>query len=596
MTLKQLRRVSSLIPDPIAGWVSLAVVGSVLLAALDTAGVIAMLPLMEIVTTGSTSAGLPAAISSILGTNNVQTVVLAIAGLVAGAFLLKSLFAVAFRWWLLGRTTKLTAIASAEVMRAYVLSPFARHRLRKAPEVYRNITGSVQQAFGQVALGYLTLLADMLTLLALAVVLFVVSPIATAVAVGILGLSSLIIQRMSRAAIVRAGEQVAQSDMDAWAALLPGIDGFREARLTSSANRFVASYLSSKMTSAQAQRKISLLSETPKYALEITFILAIMAMTGVLFSTTSTETALATLGVFAAASLRMLPTLNRATANVAAIRAGSVGLRLLDQALDEFEADGTHSELRRTEARFSGDICLDSVTYAYPDAEFPILAGLSLRIGEGESTALVGSSGAGKSTALDVILGLQFPHSGSVTVGGRRITDDLPSWFSEIGVVPQDVFILNSTLRENVAFGQDRAEVSQDDVSYAIEAARLQELVESLPDGLDTVLGERGVRLSGGQRQRLGIARALYRRPSVLILDEATSALDNLTEREITRTINSLSGQMTVIIVAHRLSTIKAADKIFYLEQGRVTASGNFAELREASSVFDNLVRIGQLN
>lgn len=596
LILNELRNVRSLVPGPIRGWITLAIVGSVIMAGLDMLGVAAMLPLMQVLTSGGPTEGITQVIADFLGTSELQMLVVALAGLVAFAFFVKSGFTVLFRWWLLGRTTAMTAEASAELLRRYTLAPYSSHRMRKTPEVYRNIGASVPQAFNLVALGMLSLLADILTLVALAIVLFIVSPVATLVAAAILTISTLLIQALSKRAILRAGEEMIEADLVAWSALIPGIDGFKEARLTSSSSMFVERFRAAKLEIARSQRKTSLLSELPKHLLEISMIVAIIGMTVFLFSTGPASAALATLGVFATASLRMLPTLNRVTATVASIRSGSVGLHLLSETVDDLKRHGTHVEARSSEADYRGDIVIEGVRYQYLDAEVPVLNGLTLTIKEGSTTALVGASGAGKSTILDLLLGLQFPQAGDVRVGGRSISEDLASWYATIGVVPQEVFVLNLSLRENIAYGIAPGDIDDKRVLSALSDARLSELVSELPDGLGTLLGERGVRLSGGQRQRLGIARALYRRPTVLILDEATSALDNVTEQEITRTIESLRESMTVVIVAHRLSTIKSADKIVYLEGGQVRAEGNFQELRQRSANFDELVRIGQLS
>lgn len=590
-----LRTVQVLLRRPVKGWVVLAILGSVVLAALDTLGVAAMLPLMDLFTAGDTTDGISGYVSRLLGTDDLQTLILAMAGLVAAAFVLKTIFSVLFRWWLLGHTTRLTAEASAELMRLYVLAPYSEHKQRTHPEIYRNIGAAIPQSFNQVALGLLTLIADLLTLVAMAVVLLVVSPLATILAVGVLGLSVLVIQRTMSRALTRAGEVMSSAELDGWVALLPGIDGFRDSRLTSSGGQFVEGYYRAKIRYAGGLRRMSLFTELPKYVLEIAFIIAIAGMSALLFATGTPEAAVSTLGVFAAASLRMLPTLNRVTATTSAVRSGSVGLQILADAVRKLDTEEVHSENRRSNVDYAGDLTVENVVYQYPDANEPVLNGLSISIPKGETTALVGSSGAGKSTLLDIILGLVTPQSGGVRVGGRSISDDLASWYDTLGVVPQDVFLTNATLRENIAYGVSATDIDDSRIATAVADARLTEFVADLPSGLDTVLGERGVRLSGGQRQRVGIARALYRQPSFLILDEATSALDNLTERQITETIDALHGRMTVIIVAHRLSTIKNADQIVFLARGHVEAVGTFSQLRRSTPEFEQLVELGKL-
>jgi ABC-type multidrug transport system fused ATPase/permease subunit len=239
---------------------------------------------------------------------------------------------------------------------------------------------------------------------------------------------------------------------------------------------------------------------------------------------------------------------------------------------------------------------LRDLSFRYPDAEDFVLRGISLEIRENRTTAFVGSSGAGKSTLLDVVLGLLQPTEGQVVVGGRVIVDDLAGWYAGLGVVPQDVFLLNDTLATNIAFGVPRDEIDRDRVHEVVRMAQLESLVGQLPEGLETVVGERGVRLSGGQRQRIGLARALYRRPRVLVLDEATSALDNVTEHEIAKTLGALQGTLTIVIVAHRLSTVRHADTLVFLKDGQVQTEGTFEEVRAGNADFARLVELGELD
>jgi ABC-type multidrug transport system fused ATPase/permease subunit len=272
-----------------------------------------------------------------------------------------------------------------------------------------------------------------------------------------------------------------------------------------------------------------------------------------------------------------------------------VGLGILLRVVVELDEGGTHNEQPRSETRYAGDITIDHVSFRYPDASEAVFDDLTLVIPQNRTTAFVGSSGAGKSTLLDLILGLQEPTSGVIRCGDRSVMDDKASWYASLGVVPQDVFITNDTLLANIAFGIDRINVDETRVRDVAELAQLSDLIAGLPEGMNTVLGERGVRLSGGQRQRLGLARALYRDPSVLILDEATSALDNVTEHEITETLRGLGGSLTVLIVAHRLSTVRHADNLVFLQDGGVEAQGTFSTLREHNVDFARLVELGDL-
>ncbi len=216
-------------------------------------------------------------------------------------------------------------------------------------------------------------------------------------------------------------------------------------------------------------------------------------------------------------------------------------------------------------------IVFKTIKYRYPNSEHFVLDGADMVIHKGESIGIVGSTGAGKTTAVDLILGLLSPQEGRIEVDGVDIKTDLREWRSQIGYIPQSIFMLDGSIRENIAFGVASSDISEDEVWRSLEEAALADFVKTLPDGLGTEIGERGVRLSGGQRQRIGIARALYAKPSVLILDEATSALDNETEAAIMESINGLHGQKTMLIIAHRLTTIEGCDHVFRVQDGKIT-------------------------
>ncbi|WP_353808040.1 ABC transporter ATP-binding protein [Agromyces sp. SYSU T00194] len=568
---------------------------SIVLAGLDTLGVAAMVPLTQLATGGSTDSGTLGAISSFLGTSDPAQLIPIVAAFVALVFIAKSVGAIFFRWWLLGRTTRVAALTSAELARRYMLSPYSAHRSRKMSEIYRSIGEASTQA-ASVLLALVTIGTDLLVLVAITAVLAVASPIVTVFAVVLFGAlvygSQVLLKRTQH----RLGEEFAEASLQGWQYLLPGLDGFREARLTSSSGSFVEGFRDAKLRQARAARLVGIVSDAPRYLLEIGFVLAILGISAILFATGTPEHAITVLGVFAAASLRAIPTMTRISASISTVRIGRAGLRILNEAVADLDRQQSHDERRLTTHRYAGDIVLRDVGFHYPDSDQRVVTGLDLRIEENRTTAFVGSSGAGKSTLVDLVLGLLRPTEGSIECGGRSIADDPAAWYDELGVVPQDVFLLNDTLAANIAFGVPAADIDRTRIDEVLAMAQLGALVADLPEGLDTVVGERGVRLSGGQRQRIGLARALYRRPRVLVLDEATSALDNVTEYEISSTLGRLQGSMTILIVAHRLSTVRRADRLVFLKQGGIEASGTFDQLRTASADFARLVELGDLS
>jgi ABC-type multidrug transport system fused ATPase/permease subunit len=278
------------------------------------------------------------------------------------------------------------------------------------------------------------------------------------------------------------------------------------------------------------------------------------------------------MGLFAAASYRLMPSMNRVLGAIQSIRYAGPMFSVLNEELKlsapepaprTGSAEGIHHEIR-----------LEGVTYTYPGAAVPALRKLSINIQKGETVGFIGTSGAGKSTLVDVILGLLEPEVGEVIVDGQDVRENMRRWQDQIGYVPQSIYLTDDTLFRNVAFGLPDEQIDESAVVRAIRAAQLQDFVAELPKGLQTVIGERGVRLSGGQRQRIGIARALYHDPAVLVLDEATSALDTATERGVLSAVIALHGSKTVLIVAHRLSTVEHCDRIYRLDHGSVVAEG----------------------
>jgi ABC-type multidrug transport system fused ATPase/permease subunit len=239
---------------------------------------------------------------------------------------------------------------------------------------------------------------------------------------------------------------------------------------------------------------------------------------------------------------------------------------------------------------------MEDVHFRYEDAETDVLHGISLTINPGDDVGVVGSTGAGKSTLLNILLGLLDPTSGTLDVGDRPLSERRTDWQLSIGYVPQEIYLIDDTIRTNIAFGIGRDEIDRARLDEVVRIAQLGDFIGSLPEGLDTTIGEQGVRLSGGQRQRLGIARALYHRPNVLILDEATSALDSDTEARIMSTVGSMRGELTIITVSHRLSALKHCDRIYFLRAGRLAAVGTFEELNEQEPEFAQLVALAQLS
>jgi ABC-type multidrug transport system fused ATPase/permease subunit len=282
------------------------------------------------------------------------------------------------------------------------------------------------------------------------------------------------------------------------------------------------------------------------------------------------------LGLFGAAAFRLLPAVNRLINNFQII---NVSRPQVDEVFKDLDLPEQSNHENSDRSVLGNEITVDDISFSYSESLKDAVSGVSVKIGRGEAVGFIGPSGSGKSTLIDILLGLLEPKSGKVLVDGRDIYDDLRSWQDQIGYVPQSIFLTDDTLRRNIAFGLSKEKIDDDAVKSAIRLAQLEEFVASLPEGMETLVGERGVRLSGGQRQRIGIARALYHNPDVLVLDEATSSLDTETEHGVMQAVQALQGDKTVIIVAHRLSTVEYCDRLYRLENAHIVDEGTFSEV-----------------
>jgi len=393
----------------------------------------------------------------------------------------------------------------------------------------------------------------------------------------------------------KLGREQAQAEIASIESLQHALRAYREISVTGRRGLFIARFQSLRWRAARVQADTFILNQIGKYVFEIGLIVGVGLLVGLMSLTQGITAGIAIITVFLAASARIFPSLLRMQAALTSIRnaegTGSITLSLLAD-LDEAEARSKRPLLAPIQAQelrlfihegFSGftpSVSVSAVSLGYPRASELALDTISLEIAPSQSVAFVGKTGAGKSTLADVILGVLLPDSGSVLISGAEPYECVAKWPGAMAYVPQDVAVLTGTVRENVALGLPPEFIDDSLVWEALERAQLSTFLQESRDGIDTLVGENGVQLSGGQRQRLGIARALYSRPKLLVLDEATAALDAETERIITETLDSLAGEVTLIVIAHRLATVRHCDQVIHLSKGRITGRGTFEEVR----------------
>jgi ABC-type multidrug transport system fused ATPase/permease subunit len=371
----------------------------------------------------------------------------------------------------------------------------------------------------------------------------------------------------------------------------------KEVKLLGLEQTYLARFQGPSRRMAESESTAQLIGELPRYLLETVAFGGIVLLILVLLvgGGNTVNDVLPTLGIFAFAGLRIFPAVQSMYLSLTTLRTTVATLDAVHADYMEVVGRDTGfavSKIDRTPLRMTERLDLDRIVYNYPAADRAALAELSLDVRARTTVGIVGGTGAGKTTAVDVLLGLLQPQSGTLRVDGTAITNDnLRNWQGAVGYVPQQIFLIDDSVSANIAFGIRPEDRNQAAIEAAARVANLHDFVLSdLPQGYDTHVGERGVRLSGGQRQRIGIARALYHNPDVLILDEATSALDNLTERAVMEAVHALGHQKTIIMIAHRLSTVRNCDRIFLLEQGRVSAAGTYDELVTDNETFRRMV------
>lgn len=377
-----------------------------------------------------------------------------------------------------------------------------------------------------------------------------------------------------------------------------GFGGIKDALLLGRQQLFTERFDAASLKFARAQGVSKAISQVPRYAMELVAFSSIIFL--VLYLLTSHRgnigTILPILSVYALAGFKLLPALQQVYNSVSVIRANLAAFEALRDDLYLSEAPPLDSAVRPENVlndvlRPSESIHLADVSFTYPGKEEPAVRGLNLVIPANSVIGLVGSSGSGKSTTIDLLLGLIKPDRGQVLIDGEPLTsNNLRAWQNSLGFVPQAIFLADSSIRENIAFGLPSTAIDEERIRHAIKMAHLEELIKELPNGLETCVGERGVQLSGGQRQRIGIARALYYDADVLVLDEATSALDGITEKLIMDAIHDFSGSKTIIMIAHRLATVKQCDCIYLMAEGRIVDEGSYQALVNRNTIFKRMV------
>lgn len=515
------------------------------------------------------------------------------AGVVFFSLLVTANMLSALSAWLLYRFAfSLEHRLSERLLAAYLGRPYEFFLSANSSIMAKNILTESVAVVGGVVIPGLQLIARCVVMLFVLGLLMVVDPLLAVTVAFALGVAYGATYLLIRRKLLANGQLSNDAHAQQHKAASEALNGFKEIRILGKEAVFLSAFSQSSLDNARYKVIGFTLSSLPRYAIE-TFafggmLLILLYLIGVKRDLTS---ALPLIALYALAGYRLLPAFQQIFNSLSQIRYNYPSLLLVLRELDQADS---HCSAPVSVQRIvlSKAIEVDHLTYSYPGAETPVLDGVSLTVPFNTSVALVGPTGSGKTTLLDIILGILEPDSGAIRIDGKPLdAERLRQWQMSIGYVPQQIYLTDDTIARNIAFGCMDGKVDMNAVIEASKAANLHGFVENeLPDGYQTRVGERGIRLSGGQRQRIGIARALYHRPVVLVMDEATSALDGITEKAVIEAIQTLSHKLTIIMVAHRLSTVKDCDLIYLLEGGRIAFKGKFSELSAGSQVFCSML------
>jgi ABC-type multidrug transport system fused ATPase/permease subunit len=502
--------------------------------------------------------------------------------------------------WAISRfTTMRVHSISHRLMTAYLRQPYEFFLNRHSSEMGTRILSETQQVVNTFVAPAVELIAAICTVLALVVLLFLVEPVVALIAFGVLGGMYGGIYAFSRRVVKQLGRQRSQTNSARFKITNEAFGGIKDIKLLGCEDAYLARYSSCSLSMARTLARIVLITQLPQFGLQIIafggiiLLCLILVDANALASGAALRDILPVLGLFAFAGQRLMPELSKLYQSLTKLQAGAAAVEIVH---DDLTAWADKDEVAQTASNrliLRDKLALKNISYHYPNATTAGVRDITLAIGAGEKIGIVGGTGAGKTTLADLVLGLLMPAAGELVVDGVSVTkDNLRAWQRNVGYVPQNIFLTDASVAENIALGVPKKKIDERRVAEAARIAQLDNFIRTeLPDGYATPIGERGVRLSGGQRQRIGIARALYHDADLIVFDEATSALDNLTEREVMAAIDALPDEKTVVMIAHRLSTVQRCDRIVVMDRGRVVGYDSWAALMVDNPVFQRIAQ-----
>ena len=563
----------------LAGLAVLILIGGIL----ETLGVSMMLPLVQAIMSPDEimENELVGWIAALLHIDSSRNLILWMLGVTIFLFIFKNAYLLFQTYVQNTFVTRNRNRMISRVMREFLNRPYEDYLGADIPTVFRLTDSDIPNAF-QLILVLIQMTTEIVVAVSICLVLVVwVSP-AISVGCGALFLGmTLMITKVLKPRLNAIGKknQAIQSRIAKWR--IQSIYGLKDVKVLHREEFFVRNYYESGAVGANVARNYAVMNNTPRLLIETVFIAAMLSFIFLFIVQGGDITLLfSQLTAFAAAAVRVMPATNRINTYLSEIAYAQPCLDYLYENLTENmkqDVNGSvtgltgEQEQEKEPLTLEDKIVLDHISFTYPNTDKPIFTDAHMEVRKGQSVGIMGPSGAGKSTIVDILLGLLHVQAGAITCDGKNIFENYPSWLSKIGYIPQSIYLIDESIRDNIAFGIDADKIDDHRIWEVLEEAQLKSFVEELPEGLETTIGDRGVRISGGQRQRLGIARALYHNPEILVFGEATSALDGDTEAAVMEAVNSFHGKKTMVIIAHRLNTIEKCDIIYKVENEKIT-------------------------